>query len=354
MAQGVYQSPPKIWSCYTDGMGLFAGGGKGPIVDMLGESRKGGLPGRFTLEFSRITSQFHQDDWIFIHHAHPWTTAIHTIPAAFPREYPRATLSPDIPLRLSLKQYTPNNQPSFPGDVTLIVAHGNGFHKELYEPFLDDLLALAHTSTFPFRIRSVWALDAANQGASDIHEALLGEDTCWNDYSRDIEAMVTHFAPHMPSPRFSIGHSMGGQCIFECALRNPTLFTAIVGIDPVISKPGKEALDPPPKVYQFLRPDLSRPEPARTFSRLHLLTLPILYIFGSASYVSSEPARRAKLSQTPHAEEVAIPDARHTITQEKPRECAVGVAGFWGKWRGGGRRKEKERKRHRLLQRSFW
>lgn len=214
--------------------------------------------------------------------------------------------------------------------------------------------------------------------------------------------MVTHFAPHMPSPRFGVGHSMGGQCIFECALRNPTLFTAIVGIDPIIEKPNKRFFDPvsyliaassrrwdmwasqseaeeffrsrpfwkawdprvvdaqikyglrplPTHIYptpsggvtltttkhqetfQLHHPDpanphlLSRPEPVHTFSRLHLLTLPILYIFGSTSYVSND---RAKQSQTPHAEEVVIPDTGHTIPQEKPRECAIAVAEFVGR-----------------------
>lgn len=57
---------------------------------------------------------------------------------------------------------------------------------------------------------------------------------CWNDYSRDVEQMVNCFAEHMPAPRFGIGHSMGGQCIFECAIRNPSLFIAIVGLDPII------------------------------------------------------------------------------------------------------------------------
>lgn len=58
----------------------------------------------------------------------------------------------------------------------------------------------------------------------------------WFDFSRDLQQMVTTFAEQMPAPRFGIGHSMGGQVIFESTIRNPGLFTAIVGVDPIISQ----------------------------------------------------------------------------------------------------------------------
>jgi hypothetical protein len=59
------------------------------------------------------------------------------------------------------------------------------FFKELYEPFLDELFILLKCSGVG--IKSVWALDAAHQGASGIlNEEVLGDDPCWNDYPRDV------------------------------------------------------------------------------------------------------------------------------------------------------------------------
>ncbi|KAF8474706.1 Alpha/beta hydrolase family-domain-containing protein [Kalaharituber pfeilii] len=197
-----------------------------------------------------------------------WDVKTHTIPAAFPREYIRATRHPDTQLRIVLNQYTPVDQTPVPGDVTLIIAHANGFQKELYEPMFDELLI--SSKDYGFRIRAVWALDAAHQGASSIvNEKDLGDNPCWNDYSRDIEQMINTFASYMPAPRIGIGHSIGGQAIFECAIRNPGLFTAIVGIDPLIHAANKQVLDPgeKPAVASARRRDIwpSREEAEKFF-----------------------------------------------------------------------------------------
>lgn len=348
-----------------------------------------------------------------------WTIKEHVIPAAFPREHLRATLNPDTRLKLALKQYTPINQTPVPGDITIIVTHGNGFHKELYEPFFDELLDLTRNS-IGFRIRSIWALDAANEGASGVlNEKDLGEDPCWNDYCRDVEQMVNHFSALMPAPRFGIGHSMGGQCIFECALRNPGLFTAIIGIDPIILSKEEDVFDirlhpifasvrrrdiwpsleeaesffrsrpfyktwdsrvldaqikyglrslpthiypTPPhppngvtlatnkhqEVFQFLRPHtsnpnlLGRPEPHRTFRNLPDIKIPILYVYGGKSQATKHAMTAEKKKQNPHAEEVTVEEAGHTIPQEMPRECALAIVGFLGKH---AKRWEKEREK---------
>ena len=118
----------------------------------------------------------------------------HVIDCQYVREYPRATATPDAPLKLAVKQYIPvENLHPQPGDVTLVGIHGTGYPgyacstllsqavsvdksiQELYEPLWEDLVAQAKKNSV--RIRAVWMADAANQGASGIlNEQYLGND----------------------------------------------------------------------------------------------------------------------------------------------------------------------------------
>lgn len=102
----------------------------------------------------------------------------HVVEGQHIRNYSRSTSTrqEDV-LRLECKQYTPcySNGPQ-PGDVTIIAAHANGCPKELYEPVWDDLLDYAE-KTGAFRIRNIWIMDVANQGASGVlNEHLLGNE----------------------------------------------------------------------------------------------------------------------------------------------------------------------------------
>ncbi|OLL24569.1 Peroxisomal membrane protein LPX1 [Neolecta irregularis DAH-3] len=153
-------------------------------------------------------------------------------PAAYPREFKRCTQSPEDRLTIAVKRYTPLNNP-YPGrnDVSFVVAHANGFHKELYEPFLDELLA--RSEHLGFKIRNVWAMDAAHQGESGVlNEYTLGDQYAWDDGARDIEVMIRQF--DIRQPLIGIGHSLGGYHMVLASLRHPRLFVAIIGMDPVI------------------------------------------------------------------------------------------------------------------------
>lgn len=115
----------------------------------------------------------------------------HTINAAHLREYPQGTTSGylNVPrLKLSVNQYIPrsnHNRVRKPTDITIVFAHANGFHRELYEPFFEELLTRLEKRGYV--VRSIWAPDAAHQGMSGvINEEYLGDDPCWNDFSRDI------------------------------------------------------------------------------------------------------------------------------------------------------------------------
>lgn len=116
---------------------------------------------------------------------------------------------------MAVKQYIPKDNPNpRPGDVTIIGAHANGFPKELYEPLWDDLLARAQKNNF--RIRSIWIADVAQQGQSSVlNEALLGNDPNWNDHPRDLLHLINMKRDQMPRPLMGIGHSMGGNHLYE-------------------------------------------------------------------------------------------------------------------------------------------
>jgi hypothetical protein len=126
----------------------------------------------------------------------------HTISAAHLREYPQGTTSAylDVPrLKLSVNQYVPRsncNRTHQPTDLTIVFGHANGFHRELYEPYFDDLLKGLHAKGLV--IRGIWAAEAVHQGWSGVmNEEHLGNDPSWNDYARDIVS-VFHTLQRMP------------------------------------------------------------------------------------------------------------------------------------------------------------
>lgn len=115
----------------------------------------------------------------------------HTISAAHLREYPQGTTSGylNVPrLKLSVNHYVPRanrSQDHKPTDLTIVFGHANGFHRELYEPYFDDLLKRLQAQGLV--VRGIWVAEAAHQGWSGVlNEEYLGNDPSWNDYARDI------------------------------------------------------------------------------------------------------------------------------------------------------------------------
>lgn len=79
-------------------------------------------------------------------------------------------------LRLHVKQYIPKDDTTTSrGDVTIIGAHANGFPKECYEPFWDDLYERLREKGRG--VRGIWIADIASQGQSGVlNEEVLGPD----------------------------------------------------------------------------------------------------------------------------------------------------------------------------------
>ncbi|CBF73728.1 hypothetical protein AN8025.2 [Aspergillus nidulans FGSC A4] len=139
-------------------------------------------------------------------------------------------------LRLAVKQYIPLDNPDpKDGDVTLIGAQANGFPKELYEPLWDDIYERLRSHNR--RIRSIWIADVMQQGQSGImNEGILGDDPDWHDHARDLFSMITQFRGEIRQPIVGVGHSMGGMQLAHLSLMHPSLFSALVLVDPTITR----------------------------------------------------------------------------------------------------------------------
>ncbi|KAL8736264.1 MAG: hypothetical protein Q9166_000419 [cf. Caloplaca sp. 2 TL-2023] len=162
----------------------------------------------------------------------------HSLPGQYIREYPGATAnSQEETLHLHVKQYTPVHRKICPdGAVTIIAAHANGFPKELYEPFWEELCRSSEKRGL--HIRSIWMADVVNQGMSSVlNEDKLGNDPSWTDHARDWLYMINVMRDQMPRPIVSIGHSMGGNSMTNLALMHPRLLSGLILIDPVIEIP---------------------------------------------------------------------------------------------------------------------
>ncbi|KAG6909417.1 hypothetical protein DXG01_000570 [Tephrocybe rancida] len=132
---------------------------------------------------------------------------------------------PNYPLVITAKRYWDSNSThcNDPSALTLILAHGTGFHKEQWEPTIEELYALLAGTGGSSKVREIWSIDAPNHGDA----AVLNEDVLkqgyepifgWEEYARAIHAFLTGFGTGVDvdfSTRrlVGIGHSMGAVCL---------------------------------------------------------------------------------------------------------------------------------------------
>ena len=91
---------------------------------------------------------------------------------------------PHYPLLVSVKRYwVPEFESKDADAATLVLAHATGFHKELWEPVLEefyDQMAVSSGTNSPVpKIRDAWAIDCPNHGES----AVLNEETLSTGYT---------------------------------------------------------------------------------------------------------------------------------------------------------------------------
>jgi hypothetical protein len=84
---------------------------------------------------------------------------------------------PNYPLLVTARRYWTTSSPHLndPDAITLIFAHGTGFHKELWEPTLDELYVLLANNYYgSVKVREMWSIDAPNHGdAAVLNEKAL-------------------------------------------------------------------------------------------------------------------------------------------------------------------------------------
>ena len=78
--------------------------------------------------------------------------------------------TPDYPLSIIAKRYwlPHGSNTEDPAAQTLIVLHSTSFHKETWEPTLQDLFELVSQSNTEVLIRDAWAVDCPNHGESGV------------------------------------------------------------------------------------------------------------------------------------------------------------------------------------------
>jgi hypothetical protein len=96
---------------------------------------------------------------------------------------------PNHPLLVTAKRYwlTNSRYLNDPDALTLIFTHGTGFHKEQWEPTIDDLNALLADDSNSVKVREMWSIDAPNHGDAAVlnEKALLwGYEPCmcWHSF----------------------------------------------------------------------------------------------------------------------------------------------------------------------------
>ncbi|KAK6335593.1 hypothetical protein TWF696_002361 [Orbilia brochopaga] len=209
----------------------------------------------------------------------------HVIPAFPIREHIRGVWSDNDRLQLVANCYTPLSNPNpRPGDLTILAAHGNGFHKELYEVFFGYLVEEYEKKGA--RIRSIWIADIHNQGESGVlNERKLGGDEAVEFFKS--RPFYQKWDPRVLDLQLKYG------------LRKvPT------ALYPDVEKVGEEAVTlrttKHQEVFTFWRTNVQdRPDSTEIFQRLKELKTPVCYIQGETSLINWGNKNELKRLNTP-------------------------------------------------------
>ncbi|KAJ2509108.1 hypothetical protein GGI11_005949 [Coemansia sp. RSA 2049] len=126
--------------------------------------------------------------------------------------------------------------------LTLVLAHANGFHKELWEPTLQRLFGHQERNAGGggWRIDRAVALDGYNHGDSAVmNRETIGdeESSPWFLNARDIIAVVGQLPPPLGGGSHGVvgvGHSWGASSLLLAEIMAPLTFSALIITDPVL------------------------------------------------------------------------------------------------------------------------
>ncbi len=248
-----------------------------------------------------------------------WTVIEHVVPASHIRGFSRGVRDEqNNQLRLSVKQYTPKANC---GKITLVVAHGIGSAKEVYEPLLDELLNQA------LPIRSAWSIDAAHHGQSYLlNETTIGDEPHWLDPARDFSHVVTHFQSEMSPPIYGIGQSWGCVNILTMSSFHNRLFAGMIMMEPTFETgyrhqiTGKSAPTKDSETRTVLLAKRRDMWPSRADARTRLLKNPYFAAYDSRVFerVIKYGLRDRPTTEHPHAVTLTTPKAQEVYTFGRP------------------------------------
>lgn len=97
---------------------------------------------------------------------------------------------PNYPLLVTVKRYwVPGFDDDSEGALTLILTHGVGFHKEIWEPTVEYLYDLFAKRPSLRRILDIWSIDAPNYGDA----AVLNEEVLPREASEHCSSSLSHY-----------------------------------------------------------------------------------------------------------------------------------------------------------------
>ncbi|KAI8053520.1 Alpha/Beta hydrolase protein [Syncephalis plumigaleata] len=131
--------------------------------------------------------------------------------------------SGDGSLKLAVNVYTPRtSKPT----VDVLLAHANGYHKELWHPVIKHLASAS--------ARFI-AYDIRNQGDSAaLNTDKIGKDDfLWTQNAADMQSIISHLK--LRKPLLGVGHSIGGACVLSMEEDAPGTFQRLIALDPVCS-----------------------------------------------------------------------------------------------------------------------
>lgn len=172
------------------------------------------------------------------------------------------TVNRIVPAYLDAEASVGSSGPDKREGITLILAHANGFHKEIYEPAVASLIQKLQTEAFrgKYRIDEIWIFDCTHSGqAASINRDVLGDIVSWADHPRDMLKFLEYYMPETPAhpsaapawlPTFlpshkasspkarrrliGLGHSFGGASLTFVLHARPRMLEGLILVDPAI------------------------------------------------------------------------------------------------------------------------
>ncbi|PPQ88900.1 hypothetical protein CVT25_009135 [Psilocybe cyanescens] len=167
--------------------------------------------------------------------------------------------SSDYPLFIAAKRYW---LPGFaenktnPLVQTLVVLHSTSFHKETWEPALEDLFKQVTQPGSTVAIREAWSIDCPNHGESGHLNRRALKEPGFTNFSCEKYAQAVHrFLSAGPTLAarvdftqrnlIGIGHSLGANAMLLMHHMEPIFkFSTLVIIEPLVSSLGSQHLAP--------------------------------------------------------------------------------------------------------------